>query len=194
MLFFLQVPSFANWQIRWIKDATVEWQKNAPQAEDPIGVSVYCGFAGFSKRTRVMISLQNRGQGPLCVKTSELIGLSTEEGKKLELHMPAVRGGRGLLRGLMRMEKKGQKYAMNVNKNFSCRKLMAKNSRLEDFDSAAKDSLCIEKNIPFGPGDVFEISYDFSVPFVKLGEFSLQLPGSCEDGSAVPPPLVFRCR
>jgi hypothetical protein len=184
-LLFVANSADANWNANWLNTAGVHWQSQPPKENDDIGVSVYCGFAGFSGRTRVMLSLQNRTSHVVTLETDRLMSPSNEEIKKVELMMPAFRGR---LSGLLLRSKVSLKkdYQQAIERDLTCRLLEAKKQQLPDFQPELGAGVCVKNKFDFSPGDQLDASFDFVVPHYQIKVFRMNIAGqnysfSCGD-------------
>lgn len=185
--------ALANWNENWLVATKVQWPNAKPQAADPVGISVYCGFGYSTQRTKVFLTLQNRGNTSLCLHPNQLVSLTPNEMKKVADSLPVL--GRGLLRSVIRSHLKLKKFSeQRVRTNFNCRVLNPQNDLLPLFTYDEKDpASCSQAQVSLPPEGIFEIDYEFYVPYLVLSEFNIEIPSTCDGSKGSPTNIVFRC-
>jgi hypothetical protein len=172
--------AFANWDASWLKSADVHWQGRAPAAQDQAGVAVFCGYASFSKRTRVLVTVQNRADTTLCLSPENLITPSNSIKRRIVESAPALRAR--IVRAVQRTHLDHKMKPQELESNVSCRYLRSSSQnlpRLEGIGENENAKDCQAQRLELAVGDVFEASFDFSVPLVDLDEFEFARPQPC---------------
>lgn len=190
----LMKVSFANWDQAWQVPQRTQWQKPAPQNTDTTGISVYCAFSRSTQRTKIYLTLQNRGEGSLCLHANQLLKLTPQEMNHVEESMPRM--SRGTMHTVAKTHFELKKFSrQRLRTNFSCRVLDPQSTALPPltYDPQSKNG-CGEAMITLPPEGVFELASEFYVPYLPLREFILTPPSSCDGSHPTPStPMVFRC-
>jgi len=193
LIFFLLFKlAFANWNENWMNATEVQWQGTKPRAADQTGIAVYCGFGRSTQRTKVFLTLQNRSASPLCFYPAQTVSLTPNEMKKVDDSLPTT--NRGVMHSALRTHLKLKKFAdERLRTNFDCRVLNPQDELLPKFTHDKAPGSCNEAKVSLPPDGIFEISYEFYVPYLALGEFSVPVPAACDDSKGSRSKLVFRC-
>lgn len=173
--------AWPNVDTSWSQPGEVVWHKQnlagKDQASAQVAVSVFCGFANFSKRSQVLISVENRGPEALCLNGSTVLLPTDQQISAIKMSLPPLRGR--LARAVTHSKLSAREiFNQTVQTNMSCRHLRSNSTLLIPMALDRDHPDCFLPDEKLLAGEVFELNATFSA-LLDINDFQVELPHLC---------------